>query len=138
MGLLKEEEQNAILRMSADGEVCSDMRRPTFRYTPEESLWSACLHEAVLTYLGAGVCTREKDRQEAREWFAAHFDSEVPAPVGSYEWTCIILEIDPVQFRRRLLLLEERSGGDGRTARRMITEMRKGLSSRRVAQEPAA
>ena len=137
MSMLTEKDQQAIRRMSAEGEVCSDMRRPVFRYTSEERLWSACLYEAVMTYLGMGVCTREKDRQEAREWFGATF-APGRSPVGSFEWVCIILEIDAVQVRRRLVRLDERTGGDGRAARKLLAEMRRGSSEPILVHESAA
>ena len=105
------------------------MRRPTFRYSPEQSLWSGCLYEAVQTYLGVGVVASSKERQEAREWFGTTFD-ESKAPPGSFEWTCQVLEINPARFRRSLLRIAEKTGGSGQAARTVLTGLRREISGR--------
>ena len=80
MSALTTAQKNFVRNIDIEGEPCSDLRRPTFRYSPEQSLWSACLYEAVLTYLGLGSGASNKERQEARAWFAESFDATTPPP----------------------------------------------------------
>lgn len=136
---LNEHDRGVIRSISDEGEVCSDMGRPKFKYSAEQSLWSACLHEAVRTYLGVGSGVNRQERTEAREWFAQVFgDDGFGAPPGSFEWICFILEIEAAPFRRKLVRLEEKTGGDGQVARKVLTELRQGISKRQVAGSPAA
>jgi len=119
------------------GEACSDLRRPTYKYTPEERLWSACLYEAVQTYLCVSSGASPREIAETRSWFAETYAGEV-SPPGSYEWICSVLEINPAQFRRRLVQIEQRACGDRRAARMILKGLRKGASLQDQSKEPEA
>ena len=107
---LTEAQKRRVKALARGGEPCADLLRPAFVYSPEQSLWSACLYEAVQTYLGVGILAGHKDRSEVRTWFGeCGTDESRGARPGSFEWVCLVLDIDPASFRRSLFRMERGS-----------------------------
>jgi len=121
------EQQKNYVKNIVEGEACSDLRRPTYRYSPEQKLWSACLYEAVQTYLGLGTGVSAEERKKTRGWFTESFNGR-GSSAGSYEWICHVLDIEPAPFRRMLVKVEEKACGDKRVARQILVDLRKGFS----------
>jgi hypothetical protein len=67
------------------------------RVLPEAELWTAVIVQAI-DDLDRGTSLRPNGAQvSAREWFASNSDE-----VGSFVWTCHVINVDPSFIRSRL------------------------------------
>ena len=64
---------------------------------PEAELWTQVLLQAITDLDGRTALTPGSAKDSAREWFASECDG-----VGSFIWTCQIINVDPNFIRSRL------------------------------------
>jgi hypothetical protein len=76
------------------GVVASGTDRRTL---PEAELWTQVILQAINDLHGRTSLTPGSAKDSAREWFASDSDS-----VGSFIWTCQIINVDPNFIRSRL------------------------------------
>lgn len=67
------------------------------RTLPEAELWTQVILQAINDLHGRTSLTPNSAKDSAREWFASDSDS-----VGSFIWTCQIINVDPNFIRSRL------------------------------------
>jgi hypothetical protein len=67
------------------------------RTLPEAELWTQVILQAINDLHGRTSLTPGSAKDSAREWFASDSDS-----VGSFIWTCQIINVDPNFIRSRL------------------------------------
>jgi hypothetical protein len=76
------------------GVVASGTDRRTL---PEAELWTQVILQAINDLHGRTSLTPGSAKDSAREWFASDSDS-----VGSFIWTCQIINVDPNFIRSQL------------------------------------
>lgn len=67
--------------------------------TPEQRLLFAILERGARDYLG----NQKSEREAAEEWFFSEENTSDPCEPFCFSWVCEHLEIDPEEFRARLL-----------------------------------
>jgi hypothetical protein len=67
------------------------------RTLPEAELWTQVILQAITDLDGRTSLTPRSAKDSAREWFASECDE-----VGSFIWTCEIINVDPNFIRSQL------------------------------------
>jgi hypothetical protein len=67
------------------------------RILPEAELWTAVILKAIDDLDRRTSATPRSAQDSAREWFASESDA-----VGSFIWTCHVIDLDPNFIRSRL------------------------------------
>ena len=65
---------------------------------PEVELWTQVILRAINDLDGHRAVISPSAQDSAREWFASESDS-----VGSFIWTCQIIDVDPTFIRSQLI-----------------------------------
>jgi hypothetical protein len=85
-------EGNYVSRLGGVCGTAGDHRR-----LPEAELWTQVILQAINDLDGRSSLTPGSAQCSAREWFASEGDE-----VGSFIWTCQIINVDPNFIRSRL------------------------------------
>jgi hypothetical protein len=81
--------------LNRSGVVCGTGNDP--RILPEAELWTAVILQAIDDLARRTLLTPRSAQVSAREWFASESDA-----VGSFIWTCHLIDLDPNFIRSRL------------------------------------
>ena len=98
------------------------------RMLPEAELWTQVILQAISDLNGRTSLTPGSAQDSAREWFASECDA-----VGSFIWTCQIINVDPNFIRSRLAKKQRMKKSD--QVMPSIAVRAKGLEGKRLAME---
>jgi len=95
----------AEMKQSENAAPSVDTNLTANRHTPEQKLWRACLLEAFRVATGRGTALQPQDPSYARRWFFRKYAPCKEPPIGSFEWICLALNLDPDYARQHIRII---------------------------------